>query len=110
MRRTERTIRSSADQMRFKPGFSGRVMTRIRELESLEGVGAPARLDGSASDLLYQHLRHAFPRLAAACVVGLLALGTLALVGDTGLAGSPVDALLGLPAETLETAFALGGM
>ena len=110
MRRTERTIRSSADQMRFKPGFSGRVMAQIEGLESVHEVGARGRVNGNASELLYQQLRHAFPRLAAACLVSLLALGALALVGDAGLAGSPVDALLGLPAETLETAFALGGM
>ena len=110
MSRTERQIRSSASRMHFEPGFSDRVLERVRELEAGAAHDAAPMPTGNASELLYLHMRRAFPRLAAACVVGLLALGTLALVGDAGLAGSPVDALLGLPAETLETAFALGGM
>ncbi len=96
--------------MRFEPGFSDRVLERVRELEADAARDAAPLATGDASEQMYLHLRRAFPRLAAACLVGLVALGTLALVGDTGLAGSPLDALLGLPAQTLETAFALGAM
>ena len=110
MSSTERRIRASASRMRFEPGFSDRVLERIREVEASSAHDAATLATENASEQLYRHLRRAFPRLAAACLVGLLALGTLALVGDTGLAGSPVDALLGLPAQTLETAFALGAM
>jgi hypothetical protein len=110
MNETERQIRSVAGQMQFEPGFSDRVLARVRELESGADDPSGSQVSHDSPDPLYSHLRRVFPRLAAACVIGLLALGALALSGDTGLAGSPVDALLGLPAETLETAFALGGM
>ena len=110
MSETERQIRSVAGQMQFESGFSDRVLARVRELESGEYEPSGPQVSRDGPDPLHFHLRRAFPRLAAACVIGLLALGALALAGDTSLAGSPLDALLGLPAETLETAFALGAM
>ena len=43
-------------------------------------------------------------------MIGVVALGVYSLVGDGGLANSAVESLLGLPGETLETAFALGSV
>jgi anti-sigma factor RsiW len=92
----------------FEPGFRDRVMARVAELPG-EGRRA-ARPDLPGTESLYLHLQRAFPRLAAACLVGVVALGLYSLAGDAGLANSAVEALLGLPGETLETAFALGSV
>jgi len=106
----ERWIRSAAPEMRFEPGFRDRVMARVREIERPGNAAAAARGPDRVADPLYVHLRHAFPRLALAGVIGLVALGAYSLIGGAALAGSPLDALLGLPPETIEAAFALGGV
>ena len=106
----ERWIRSAAPEMRFEPGFSDRVMARIREIEPVGSAAPTARSPVWVADPLYVHLRRVFPRLALAGAIGLLALGTYTLIGGAGLAGSPLDTLLGLPPETMEAAFALGGV
>lgn len=92
----------------FEPGFRDRVMARIREIgveQSSDRVP-----DRPSAESLYLHMQFAFPRLAAACLIGVAAVGILSLVGDGGLAGSAIEALLGLPGATLETAFALGSV
>ena len=110
MRDEERWIRAAAPEMRFEPGFRDRVLARVREIERAGDPASEGRSPARAADPLYVHLRHAFPRLALAGVIGLVALGAYTLAGGAGLAGSPLDALLGLPPETLEAAFALGGV
>ena len=97
-----------AGQPEFEPGFRDRVMARLREIP-VEDRHA-AHVDRPGADALYLHLQRAFPRLAAACLIGVIALSVYSLVGDGGLASSAVETLLGLPGETLETAFALGGV
>jgi len=110
MRDEERWIRSAAPEMKFEPGFRDRVMARVREVEQAENLESRTRRPGRGPDTLYFHLRHAFPRLAVAGVIGLVGLGMYTLIGGAGLAGSPLDALLGMPPETLEAAFILGGV
>ncbi len=83
-------------------------MARVREIPVSERQAGHA--DGPVAESLYLHLQFAFPRLAAACLIGVVALGVYSLVGDGGLANSAVEALLGLPGATLETAFALGSV
>jgi len=97
-----------AGKPEFEPGFRDRVMARVRELPAEDRHAAHA--DRPGADALYLHLQRAFPRLAAACLIGVIALSVYSLVGDGGLASSAVETLLGLPGETLETAFALGGV
>jgi len=97
-----------ADRPGFEPGFRDRVMARVRELPGESRLAAHADRPGAES--LYLHMQKAFPRLAAACLIGVVALGIYSLIGDAGLANSAVEALLGLPGETLETAFALGSV
>jgi hypothetical protein len=93
---------------KFEPGFRDRVITRVREIRvEQKPVGIP---DRPSAESLYLHMQFAFPRLAAACLIGVVALGVLSLVGDGGLANSAIEALLGLPGATLETAFALGSV
>lgn len=97
-----------AGKPEFEPGFRDRVMARVRELPSEKRHAV--HVDRPGAEALYLHLQRAFPRLAAACLIGVVALGVYSLVGDGGLASSAVEALLGLPGQTLETAFALGGV
>ncbi len=97
-----------AGRPEFEPGFRDRVMARVGELPG--EVRQAARGDQPGAESLYLHLQRAFPRLAAACLIGVVALGIYSLLGDAGLANSAVEALLGIPGETLETAFALGGV
>jgi anti-sigma factor RsiW len=97
-----------AGRPEFEPGFRDRVMARVGELAG--EVRQPARGDQPGAESLYLHLQQAFPRLAAACLIGVVALGIYSLLADAGLANSAVEALLGIPGETLETAFALGGV
>ena len=97
-----------ADLPTFEPGFQDRVLARIRALPAAERHAAHA--DRTGAESLYLHLQRAFPRLVAACLIGVVALGVYSLVGDGGLANSAVESLLGLPGETLETAFALGSV
>lgn len=106
----ERRIRSAARELRFEPGFRDRVMARVREVEQTGNAATEVRSLRRVPDPLYFHLRRAFPRLAVAGLIGLVALGAYTLMGGAGLAGSPLDALLGLPPETMEAAFALGGV
>jgi hypothetical protein len=86
----------------FEPGFSGRVMARIAALP-----GSARRGERPGSELFHAHLRHAFPRLAAACLVGVAALSLFTLLSGAGLHGSPLEALLGLPETTLESVLVL---
>ena len=92
----------------FEPGFRDRVMARVRELPG--ETRREAHGDQPGVESLYLHMQRAFPRLAAACLIGVVALGIYSLVGDAGLAHSAVEALLGIPGESLETAFALGSV
>lgn len=86
----------------FEPGFADRVMARIAALrDSAPGAERPG------GELLHAHLRHAFPRLAAACLVGVAALSLYTLLSGAGLHGSPLEALLGLPETTLESVLVL---
>lgn len=95
-------LRGSAEALKdgaaesFGPFFSARVMARIRNEE------------GPASESLYEALAWAFPRLAAACLVLALAISVYSVLGG-GYGGTIVEAVLGLPEATLETALALGG-
>lgn len=110
MREEERLIRSAVPDMGFDSGFRDRVMARVRHEGSLEAAGRDSRRSAWGADTMYYHLRRAFPRVAAAGVIGLIGLGMYALIGGAGVTGLSLDALLGLPPETLETAFALGGV
>jgi anti-sigma factor RsiW len=86
----------------FEPGFSERVMARIASLPA-----TARRAERPGSELVHAHLVHAFPRLAAACVFGVLALGLYTLLAGAGLHGNALEALLGLPATTLESVLLL---
>ncbi len=86
--------RSAADS--FGPFFATRVMAGIR---------ADIR---STSDLMYEGLRWAFARVAVVAAVIVVALGTYSAI-DAGYSATVVDAMLGLPDVTLESAMALGG-
>lgn len=97
-----------AGKAEFEPGFRDRLMARVREISAEDRH--IAHVDRPGAETLYIHLQRAFPRLAAACLIGIVALSVYSLVGDGGLASSAVETLLGLPGETLETAFALGGV
>lgn len=92
----------------FEPGFRDRVMARVGALPREDQHAA--RGDQPGMESMYLHMQRAFPSLAAACLIGVVALGIYSLVGDAGLANSAVEALLGIPGETLETAFALGNV
>jgi hypothetical protein len=81
----------------FDPFFSARVVARLRR----SGSSTPA-------DGMYEALRWIFARVAVACVVLILCLGTYSAVGG-GYGGSVVDSMLGLPEPTLETALTFGG-
>lgn len=92
----------------FEPGFRDRVMARVGALPG--EYQHAARGDQPGPESLYLHMQRAFPRLAAACLIGVVALGIYSLAGDAGLANSAIEALLGIPGESLETAFALGSV
>jgi anti-sigma factor RsiW len=78
----------------FATGFSGRVMDRVR------------RQQGDALAALYEPIRGAFLRLALAALLLIGGLGTYNAMQyqETGAAGSPVEAALGLPEVTYGTA------
>jgi anti-sigma factor RsiW len=78
----------------FEPFFSTRVLARIRSVPGTEST--------------YEGLRWAFARLAVACLVVAVGLGLYSALGG-GFGGTIVEAMLGLPETTLETAWALGG-
>lgn len=86
----------------FAPGFPERVMARIAALPA-----AARGAERPGAELLHVHLRHAFPRLAAACLIGVAALSLFTLLSGAGLHGSPLEALLGLPETTLESVLVL---
>ena len=86
--------RSAADS--FGPFFATRVMAGIR---------ADIR---STPDLMYEGLRWAFARVAVVAAVIVVAIGTYSAI-DGGYSATVVDAMLGLPDVTLESAMALGG-
>ena len=81
----------------FEPFFAARVVATLRESDSL------APVEG-----LYEGLRWIFARVAVACLVVMLGIGTYSALGG-GYGGSVVDSMLGLPEPTLETALILGG-
>lgn len=81
----------------FEPFFAARVVAGLRKSDSL------APVEG-----LYEGLRWIFARVAVACLVVMLGIGTYSAL-DGGYGGSVVDSMLGLPEPTLETALTLGG-
>ena len=81
----------------FGPFFSARVVARIRRSEMATPV-----------DGIYESLRWMFARVAVACLVVMVGIGLYSAIGG-GYGGSVVDAMLGLPEATLETALTLGG-
>ncbi len=81
----------------FDPFFAARVVARLRRSESSRPVEG-----------MYESLRWIFARVAVACVVLMLCIGTYSAL-DGGYGGSVVDSMLGLPEATLETALTLGG-
>ncbi len=80
----------------FGPFFATRLMARIRAEE------------GGAADTLYDSLRWMFARVAVPCLVVAVVLGVYSAIGG-GYGGTVIEAMLGLPEATLETALALGG-
>ena len=81
----------------FGPFFAASVMARVRR-----GDAAPP-IEG-----VYESLRWIFARAAVACLVMAVGIGLYSALGG-GYGGSMVDAMLGLPEATLETALTLGG-
>lgn len=81
----------------FAPFFASRVMARVRDAES-----------GGPVEALYESLRWMFARVAVVGLVVMLGLGAYSALGG-GYGGSVVDAVLGLPEATLQTALTLGG-
>jgi anti-sigma factor RsiW len=81
----------------FEPFFAARVVARLRQSRQVSPVEA-----------MYDSLRWMFARLAVACVVLILSLGAYSALGG-GYTRSLVDAMLGLPEATLQTALTLGG-
>jgi hypothetical protein len=85
-----------AEDRRFEPGFSHRVMERIRA-----EAGAPVIVLSSA-------LRRQFLRLAPIAAAVLMALSAYSLLGlGTSSGQSLLEAALGLEPLTVETAYAL---
>jgi hypothetical protein len=85
-------------------------MDRIGQIELQDSIRVEGPGTEPSAESLYLNLRHSFPRLAAAGFVGLIGLGLYSLNSGAGLGGSPVDLLLGIPPETIEAVFALGGV
>jgi anti-sigma factor RsiW len=81
----------------FGPFFAARVMARVRRSDAV------APIEG-----MYESLRWMFARAAVACLVVVVGIGLYSALGG-GYGGSMVDAVLGLPGATLETALTLGG-
>jgi hypothetical protein len=91
---------SESGQPTFAPFFSDRVMRRL--------AAAEAEAE-AASESLYESLRWAFARVAVACLVLAVALGTYSAAGrGSDLSTGFLDSVLGLPATTLDTALLLG--
>jgi len=94
------TLTAGLEQMppaSFGPFFAARVMARIRRSDSTVPIEG-----------MYEALRWMFARAVVACLVVMVGIGFYSAVGG-GYAGSTVDAMLGLPEATLETALTLGG-
>jgi len=87
---------SAADS--FAPFFAARVVAQIRR------SGSAASVDG-----MYEALRWMSARVAVACLVLVVGIGVYSVALGGGYGGSMFDAMLGLPAATLETALTLGG-
>jgi len=82
----------------FAPFFAARVVARIRR------SGSAARVDE-----MHEALRWMFARVAVACLVLVVGIGVYSAAIGGGYGGSMLDAMLGLPEATLETALTLGG-
>jgi anti-sigma factor RsiW len=95
LRSTVEALRSAVPDS-FGPFFATRVLSRMR-----------AEKKGT-SESLYEALRWTFVRVAIACLVLAVGLGVYSAIG-AGYGGTIVEAMLGLPEATLETALALGG-
>ncbi len=80
----------------FEPFFATRVMARIRAEST------------SVSDLRYEALRWMFARVAVVSLVIVVALGAYSAIGGA-YSGTVIEAMLGLPEVTLESAMTLGG-
>jgi hypothetical protein len=90
----EPILRDAADR-RFQPGFTDRVMERIRAESKVPAI------------LLTTALRGQFLRLAPLAAAVLVALGAYNLLGAGTSAGqSLLEAAVGLEPMTLETAYA----
>lgn len=90
------TLREGAEAS-FGPRFAARVMERVARAER-----------SVTAESMYEALRWLFPRLAAACVLVILAVGAYS-ASQGGYGGSVLDAVLGLPEATLATALTIGG-
>ncbi len=95
---------ASARPDSFAPYFSDRVMNRISP-----PVIAAA---DSPYDSLYDSLRWLFVRTAVACLLVAIVIGSYNVITYQGLevAGSIVEALFGLPSDTLSDALAYGSL
>ena len=94
------TLTAGLEQMppaSFGPFFAARVMARIRRSDSTVPIEG-----------MYEALRWMFARAVVACLVVVVGIGLYSAIGG-GYGGSMVDAMLGLPEATLETALTLGG-
>lgn len=95
-------LRSTVDALRdavpdsFGPFFATRVLASIRARENV------------SAESLYDALRWTFVRVAVACLVLAAGISVYSAIGG-GYGGTVVEAMLGLPEATLQTALALGG-
>jgi anti-sigma factor RsiW len=81
----------------FAPGFTGRVMS---------AVGSESRAQADNGRALADYLAPVFNRVAVAGVAVVLALGALGLAEGSNDSGqSALEAVLGLPAYTFESAY-----
>ena len=94
---TVSSVLEASSARSFKPFFSARVMARIQRSET-----------ASQANGMYEAMRWMFARVAVACLVVMLGIGAYSALNG-GYGGSMVDAMLGLPEATLETALTLGG-
>lgn len=84
----------AARRDRFAPGFADRVMRRLLQTPVLT-LGARMQLP--------------FRWLVPAAIAAILTLGFLNIRAAGGTGNNAIDAALGLPRVTLETAYAFGG-
>lgn len=90
----------------FSDGFSNRVMQRVWEAREASRGVTEALPDG-----MYESIRWLFVRLAPACLIVAVGLGLYSsVIVEESLSSSIVEAVLGLPAETLDTALFLESM